>query len=293
MKRIAVHVLFMAAGAGFSVAAHADELEDFQLAKNAYESQNYPLAIERFEVLVVGDSPKLKSRPLVLESRKYLAVSYLFAGQRKKAEAQFEALLKEESSYELDPLEFSTEVLDLFTSVRTRLHRERSEAQTLEQKAKEEQQRRAKQAADERSKNLQRLVQLAQTERVEYRHSRWVASLPLGVGQYQNGDETLGTLFLVSELALAAVSLTSFLIHDSLHDVTPSPNQRDNAQFAEEASRITNWAATGALFAVALAGIVEANLNFKPVERTERKREVPRDVFENLSVSASGVKLTF
>ena len=61
-------LVVLAAALAWPAAAHAGDLEDFEIARNAYESQNYSLAVTRFEALL----PRLQTRALVLESR-YLA----------------------------------------------------------------------------------------------------------------------------------------------------------------------------------------------------------------------------
>ena len=57
---------------------------------------------------------------------------------------------------------------------------------------------------------------LASQESVVVRHSRWIAALPFGVGQFQNGQEGLGYALLVSEALLAGASITSGVIYMEL-----------------------------------------------------------------------------
>ena len=64
-------------------------------------------------------------RPLVLESRKYLAATYLFLGRKSDAEGQLELLLRAEPDYVLDPLAFPAEFVKTFSEVKVRLEQER------------------------------------------------------------------------------------------------------------------------------------------------------------------------
>src|SRR5262245_7693507 len=102
--------------------ARADELEDFEHARQAYEAQNYAQAIERFEALVGGEVPHITTRALVLESRKYLAASYLFVHDIPHAEEQFARLLGDDPTYP-EPTAFPSEVRATFARVRTRVDR--------------------------------------------------------------------------------------------------------------------------------------------------------------------------
>src|SRR5688572_23098174 len=113
-----------------SAPAQAGELEDFRDAQAAYEIHNFPLAITLFEALVGGATPQLTNPVLINESRKYLGAAYLIVGRREAAEAQFEALLTAEPTYELGAADFPVEVIELFASVRQALlERERIEAE--------------------------------------------------------------------------------------------------------------------------------------------------------------------
>jgi hypothetical protein len=275
-----------------SAEARADDIEDFQHARNAYDAQNFPLAAKRFEALVGGDAPRLRSRPLVLESRKYLAASYLFVGRRRDAERQLERLLREDETYQIDPLSFPTEVLDLFTSVRNRLYKERKSSQTARAEAERSQRQRADSYKRRKRIAYQRLVTLAQTERVREVSSRWVASIPFGAGQFQNGDEGLGLALAVTEGLLFATSVTTFFLHESLRDVQPSADRRDNAELAENTYRTINWASTGLFVAVALGGIIDAHLRFRPLKETYHRRPLPKGWTRDIGLELGGSHVT-
>ncbi len=261
------------------VVAHADELTEFQLARNAYEAQSHRVAVTRFEALVGVDPPRLTNRALILEARKYLAASYLFVGRRADAERQFELLVRADPRYELDPIAFPTEVLDLFTVVRTRLETE-IRTQELARLAAEQAQRDRDSAEirDARAR-LARLVALARTETIEQRPSRWIATIPFGVGQFQNGNEGLGWAFALLQTAALATSVITWTIHDNLpRDNTFTDDEDALARVTENFLRVTNWIATGAFAALALAGIVEAHFSFRESITVQRQRPIPEGI---------------
>ncbi len=259
--------------------ARANDLSDFEHAKDLYLHGQYTEAVQSFEQLLRGEPD-----PVVLqESRKYLAASYLFLGQDTAADHQVELLLRQEPTYP-DPVAFPRDLQNLFHQVRQRIQREAQEAERQHQA--EESRRGQQQVGRTRRERerLQRLERLAATETVEQQNSRWLALLPLGVGQFQNGDKSLGLALAVTEGVLAAVSLASFTVHALIvagtptdFTGTPSPDQVNRETLAT-GMRVTNWISTGLLALVAVGGIVDAQVRFHSVIRTSRPRALPADL---------------
>jgi hypothetical protein len=264
--------------------ARATELDQFQNARVAYESLNYELAADLFQGLL-GQSTTSDRRPLVLESRKYLGASLLFLGRPAEAEAQYELLLRAEPSYVLDPLTFPAEVNAVFEAVRARLERERREA--AESASRDEGAKKRAAAEDRRRKaeQLARLKLLARTERVERERSRWIAALPFGIGQFQNDHDSLGIVLAAIEGTLLVASVTTYVLHQSLEDDTrPTDDLRDDARLAERGFRYGNHASVILFGAVAVGGIVDAQLRFQPSRIHDRLRPLPPDL-EGLRLS--------
>lgn len=288
----ALSFALLALTALFPPLAAAGDIEDFQAARAAYEAHDWQRAITAFESLVGGETPRLRSQPLVLESRKYLAAAYLFAGRRDAAATQLERLLREEPTYELDPLQFPIEVIELFAAVRDELAEDRRIA---EERAAAE-----AHAADQRAR-VRRLVEWAR-EPVEIRveTSRWLAALPFGVGQFENGDEGLGAFFLVSEgvLLLTSGILLAVWI-DVVNQVSSATALRDSVLVASansvlEAVAIADWVTVGALVVLIASGIGEAQASFRGERVVRQERDIPPDLLDGLElgVGPGGVSLT-
>lgn len=257
-----------------TTSARADEFDAFEAAKSAYDAQNYPLATKRFSAL------QLKSRPLVLEAHKYLGASLLFTGKNAEAEAEFEKLLKEDGNYELDPVTFPVEVLDVFSKVKARLAKEHINSGDKSAAKKPGPIDPAMQRA-----TLEKLITEAETERIVHTHSRWIAAIPFGVGQFQNGKKNAAAAFLIAETLLLSVSVVSFALHNNLYSETVTNENRQQAQTIESVTRITNWISTGLFVATAIGGIVEAQVNFVPKRIELRKRPLPKSWYEQLNVA--------
>src|SRR5690606_30400888 len=70
----------------------------------------------------------------------------------------------------------------------------------------------ARRRSEERRKRLEELERLAAEETVILENPRWLMHVPFGVGQFQNGNKTLGWTFLIGESVLAATALGSGII---------------------------------------------------------------------------------
>ncbi len=259
--------------------ARGNDFDQFQNARVAYESLNYELAADLFQGLVREATPDDK-RPLVIESRKYLAATFLFLGHADKAEEQLELLLRAEPDYVLDPLAFPAEFGKTFAAVRQRLEKERE--RQAEHDARSEAELRAEQdlAARRKRERLARLVELASTQRVEQLKSRWIALLPFGIGQFQNDHDGLGMALAVSQGVLLTTGLVAFALHEDLRDLRPTEDQLDDAELDESLSRYVNQISLGLFAVVAAAGIVDAQIRFQSRRTFDRPRPLPPDLDE-------------
>ena len=257
--------------------ARANDFDQFQTARVAYESTNSDLAADLVEGLLDEATPG-DARPLVLESRKYLAATYLFLGRRADAEQELEQLLRAEPDYVLDPLAFPAEFVKTFSEVKVRLEQERLRQEQERARAAAQEQARDERTDVERQQQVRRLVALAGTERVVELNSRWVALIPFGVGQFQNDHDSLGLTLAISEGLLLATAIASFAVHESLDGLVPAEERRSAAEAAEVSARYVNQISLGLLAAVAITGIIDAQVRFRPSRAFERPRPLPPDV---------------
>jgi tetratricopeptide (TPR) repeat protein len=258
--------------------AHANDFEDFEKARTAYEAQDYARAARLFEALAGGDVPQLTNRSLVLESKKYLGASYLFLGKLAKAEQEFTRLLRLDTGYLLDPLAFPEEVQRLFASVKK--HLEADWRATEEERRREEERllREQKERSERERERWTRLADLAQIETVHEVRSRWLALVPFGAGQFQNGHASLGAVLAVSEGSLLALSLVTYVLHDHLRGQKPTANEIADARLAEQGFRYTNQISFALFAIIAITGVIDAQVRFQATHDYERKRPLPPDL---------------
>ncbi|KPK66922.1 MAG: hypothetical protein AMS21_00610 [Gemmatimonas sp. SG8_38_2] len=303
MRRATLTGFVLVLMAAFALPARADELSDFESARREYEHQSYGKAARELESLVGGAVPRARNPVVRLEARKYLGAAYLFLDQPDAAREQFRLLLEEDPEYDLDPVAFPEAVVQTFEEVQSQVKAELARKQA--QEAAQEQQQRAEEleALIQEQRRLQMLEELAATETVEKVNSRWIAALPFGIGQFQNEDRGLGIMFATTQSAFLAATIATFIGHNSLRDENPAPDEIDRARRVERALRIGNWASAGAFVGFALAGIIEAEVRFKPVIRSTRQRELPEglgslegtrpEIRLELGVTGGGLRLDF
>lgn len=282
--------------------ARANDLDDFQRAVEAYDNHDYANAVALFETLVGDAVPRLQTAALVLESRKYLAASYLFTNQPIAADDQFEALLAQDPNYQIDPLAFPAEVEQAFSVVKARLRRERLQAEAAAARAEAEARREATdRLLADRARNAE-LLRLAETVRVERVSSRWLAMLPFGVGQFQNGDTQLGYVLAVGQGFLTATTVATWFAHVLLkkehdrieadRDVSLAPSEIDRANFQVELARTTNRVSFVLLMSVMAVGIVDAQWRFKPAVTLEQRRPLPEELRSPVALSIGPAALS-
>jgi tetratricopeptide (TPR) repeat protein len=265
---------------GRAGAAAQDELTEFQLAMNAYDTGEYGVAAKRLRALLDRDPP-LGNKALVFEVHKYLGAALMFLGRQDEAQEQFEALLREDPEYELDPVLFPTEILDAFYEVKLRLA---GELEAI-QKAKMEAELKAKAEQEARKKELkQKLldaakpVYLASTKR---HRNLVVAFVPFGVGQFQNGQNLKGALFMAGEGGLLAANVTFWALTEYYAARSGRGTAYENT--ATNYKLATNVLG-GVLIGAMVAGIIDAIVYFARIgkEKAEFRAidedEVPPDL---------------
>lgn len=280
-----VRRLFIAAAFGAVLlgggAAFAQGRVDVEKARAAYLARNYTEAEQRLEALV-DPQTGLKEPGLLSQARMYLGAVYLAEGKQAEAEKILEKLILEDPVFEPDPLSFPGNVVNKFFDVREKL--QEKIRQNAINNARLEAERRAR-AEEERRKQeawLAKVKQMATEEKITVRHNRLVAFLPFGAGQLQNGEPVLGWTFLVTEAACVlgtAITIPMYAYsRGRAEDEARSGDVDRKAQLYQDRAdniRTVNLSFAGAFAALAITGIVQANLAYVPETVETKKRELP------------------
>lgn len=278
-RNVLVTALWLSLGwAAWGRPAAADPLSELEKARAAYYAKNYDDAGARLRALLDPKNGAPGDAAVVADARMFLGATLLARGQKGEAESVFERLLLERPEYEPDPLGFPSSVINTFIELRASLRdklvaeKERLVREAIERKAREAAEK------ERQAKRLARLEKLAAEETVVSKSSRWVALLPFGVGQFQNGQVTLGWSLLITEavLGLAAVGHVPFYLANKLDgDVAHTEGrffERDQYYARARDIQVSQWIVSGTAALVAVAGIVHAQLTYVPEHSSTRPR---------------------
>jgi hypothetical protein len=281
-------------------AARADGRTDLEKAYSAYVGHKYDDAEARLRALLDPATGTLKDPDTIADARMYLGAVLAAEGKKDEAGKAFEALLVAKPDYEPDPLRVSTEAVDAFYDMRARLRARLASIKTERARVEQEARERAEADRQRETARVAMLEKLAGEEVVRQPGSRWIALLPFGVGQFQNGQDTLGGLLLATEAALVVGSGISAGI--TLYDAgkaSDANRRRDPTgpqyqQYAQQAATVGNLMTAGFAL-VAIAGAVQAQIAFVPERIQVRKRPVPGLSLAPVAplVSGAGVGFTF
>jgi len=246
-----------------------------------YEAGKYRDCGSEIERLLdpVGKAP-LRTPSIVENARVYWAACLLGAGDSDAADAPLRAAIHENPQMKPpDSLVFPQPVVDHFLKVRDSLVSEiRAAEQTRIKQAQAEARQRQLNLARDRDR-MRALEKLAGQETIVVRNRRGFAYVPFGVGQFQNRDLGLGYTLLVSEALLGSASLTAIIVKSRLA-TQADELRRAGHPVTEDTGRDSAWStvkigAFWAFAAVAVGGIVQAQLEFVPEFRETRSRALP------------------
>jgi hypothetical protein len=277
----AVTALAILAVALTTTSARADEQSEVDKVRAAYVAQKYDDAEARLREVLDPKHPALHDPAIVSQARMFLAAVLIAKKHPDQATPVFEKILLDDADFEPDLLSFPTEVIDQFIDTRARL-RERLNELAL-QRARKELERKIREE-DEKKREVARvamLERLAGEEKVTTENSRWLAMVPFGTGQFQNGDRALGWFFLATESAcVLGTGVTVPIYLTDLEYRSTAYRDGDSFRANEYISRAStvrtvDLVLAGTFAVTAIAGVIEAQAAFVPEVVEVRKRPIP------------------
>jgi hypothetical protein len=279
--------------------ARADDQSELDKARLAFQARNVAEAERRLRTLCDGEPPsgegRAKDPQLRSQARMYLGAILVLGARKDEAATQFERLLLDDPQFEPDPLSFPTEVLNSFIDVRATL-RDRLQA-AAQLAAKQAAEARAREEADRKreAQRVRMLEELAREEKITVRHSRLVASVPFGVGQFQNGQNALGWIFLGSEVALLTASVITLPIYatavarqDEEAAAGDPERKADEYHRRAEAAQLANLGINAAFLLTAGVGVLQAHLSYVDAKVERRLRPLDLKVQPTASLLPGG-----
>jgi hypothetical protein len=227
-----------------------------------------------------------------IEAYRMLGISELKLGDAPQARAAFVSLLSLDPDYALDPFLVEPKVVEFFEQVKK--EHEPALAPLREQHRALEEQKRLAEEAKKRllAEEQARSGPPTKVIRIQERHYffNW---LPLGAGQFQNGQPAKGTAIAAAEVAFGAVNLGAILFHNQIAQdpsrrCSPSatsgcsrPPYRDSDRTLLSRVDTVKYISAGLFWAVYAYGVIDAHLHYVPRVETE------------LSPKEAGIKLSW
>lgn len=248
-----------------------------------YLAGDYAACSEHLGGLLAPTAERPFQDPFLRErGRLYHATCLLFEDEKEAAREPLRDALRDNPLMSApDSLTFPPPLVSLFLEVRDEMQQlikreEENQLNLLREEAAE-----ARRRSEERRKRLEELERLAAEETVILENPRWLMHVPFGVGQFQNGNETLGWTFLIGESVLAATALGSGIIlldqyRQAARQEPDRPLRHDDLNRNTRVAYGTMTVASWGLLAVTVAGILEANLSYVPERKETRERTLPR-----------------
>jgi hypothetical protein len=208
-----------------------------------------------------------------------LGISEYHLGDQPQARAAFVNLLSHDPDYALDPFLVPPAIVEFFDRVK-REH-EPALAPLRERKRTLREQERLAEEAKRRllAEELARTGPPTKVVRVQERQYlfNW---MPLGAGQFQNGDRAKGTALAAGQVVAGLVNLTAILFHNQLaEDRTRScvsgqpgcarPPYSDSDRVLLSRIDAVKYVSAGLFWALYGYGVWDAHRHFVPIVETE------------------------
>ena len=243
-------------------------------ARTTFEYGDYPQASKLLSALIeVGRFDSLAMRA---EAYRLLGLSLFYQGRKAEARNAFLEYLYIEPDAELDPFYVPPAAVAFFAQVKKEAEprlapireQKRAEQEAQRRIAAEEAERRRQRELEAERKRLSEISPSIERRVVE--HEFWVAMMPFGIGQFQNGDRKLGAFFATSMLISGAASAGSALLIEQMRDPTTGRfnNQAGSTQYrTAQRLDIVKWVGAGVFYALWAASAIHAAINYKPEEQ--------------------------
>jgi hypothetical protein len=262
-----------------SSAYGADPRAELEKARASFLARNWSEA-ESFLRPLIENEANIPDRALVSRARMYLGAALLEEGRQTEAKQVFRDLALRDFSFDPDPLSFPSQAINLFIDVRASLQEEIHKA-AEQNAANAAKQRAALEALAAAQREWQAKVEaLARETEVTVRHSRLIACVPFGIGQFQNGQTALGIVFLGAEVAAIGGTVVTYAMYNYARgrerDEILGVNDRA-AQWHKRASdlRLVNLGFVGGFLAAVGVGVAQAQIAFVPEKKEIRTRDIP------------------
>jgi hypothetical protein len=269
------------------LAARAESpLERFDRGRLEFEHKNFGNAITILRGVLYPAVQLTREEDLVA-ARELLGLAYFYVGEEQKARDEFTLLLYLRPGHRLDSFLIPPQAVAFFD----KLAHEPQLQERLQQIERERQERELREA--QQKQKTPTMVRRIYLERSEIHRSRLIAFLPLGIGQFQNGQTLKGILLAAGGGVALTTNIVSYALLYSLRKQTQVGGVT-HVYYSDvdlaKGLRVTQYVALGVFAASWIYGIIDANLAFTPVETSPYRQSREEQEIERAPVAPGAVK---
>ncbi|BDG07655.1 tetratricopeptide repeat protein [Anaeromyxobacter paludicola] len=251
---------------------------DLKRARDRYEFGAYAECAGAVRELLARQ-PDLPD-PEAAEAYKLLGLSEYQLGDKEQARAAFVSLLSHDPDYALDPFFVPPSIVELFDQVKKEREPElaplRERKRQLREQERLAEEARRKLLAEEQARSGPPTKVIRVQERIYL--FNW---LPLGAGQFQNGQGSKGTAIAAGEVVMGLVNIGAILFHNQIAEdrsrrcSASQPTGCSHPPFSDADRRLLDrtdavkYASAALFWAIYAYGVVDAHLNYVPRVETE------------------------
>ena len=257
MKSLLVSLLLLLC---LPLAARADAGSDLRRAKDYFEYGEYERARGIVEQLLQQNV--LASDEQLIDANRIAGLAWFYGDSPERlplAERYFLQLLSIEPEYRLDPFFTPPAAVQFFEEVKAAHESQLKPIREQRKVAKEA--RRAEQEARRRFLEDQQRSSGATGGPFVERHNFALVFLPLGAGQFQNGDDSAGIALAAVQVVSGLTSALSYLAIENMRgDGGFSRSEVGTAQVLDT----VKWASAAVFYGAWGYGVVDAWRNYEP-----------------------------
>ncbi len=224
--------------------------ERFLEAENMFRFQDYQRA-ETLLAELLYPEVVLTAPEQVITAHEYLAACYYWLKDDRRMEEEFSVLLTLAPRHRMDPFYYPAGLIERFDASRKRM----AELHLIDPDAPVE--------------PKQPPAPICEGVEVSIVRRSWIPNLiPFGVGQFVNGHNTKGGLFLAGQVLTLGINIGAYTAIETLRGSDGLFSHSDAV--TARRLRIVQYVSLGTFGALAVWGIVDAFLNFEAEQRTIR-----------------------
>ena len=275
---------------------------EFNELRNNYEFGKYDVVLRLAEGQIAREKAKEQpSTALLISLYQYAGVASFNLGKLPQAETFFVQLLQLDPDFGLDPFVYpppavtfleklKRENAKLLDALRESRHEEAAKRKREQDEVLAKERERRVREQEEQRRKIEQLTRGAGLVRVIERRSFALNFVPFGAGQFQQGRNGMGVLFLSVEGTLAIASIAGFfalnglidreysvLVEDRLGSPVrvPAPGIPRSREAERNAWRLVKFGSGGAFYAAYILGVLDAVLHHQDEVVSSAIEEAP------------------